>query len=416
MNIWESAEYTSSDSIFFHMPNTKNPSQKNQSNAVRKKNSKPIEIDAREIVWKGLSSSETKAQKEFNAALNKHKATLEMVHQFEKIFQIVNKTYTEELIPDMEKMKALEKKKFEMMCDVLIEERVSFGKMQREFLRRYLLQICNDTYYEDPKFYGKFREHLETKFERLERERYKNQVEAKIKAQFGVEIDMDELNQTYFETDEERETHEQKFREFREKYDEYREKFYEGRSDRSSRSKGKEKVSEKVKKTLEAERLLSLDINSLFKNLAKLIHPDKEQNPKLREQKSQLMRELSGARDTMNIAEILEIKMKVDSLIPENQTDVSFDDSSIKRFIKIIKSKIKELEQSISTRFLSHPVMAEFPGIKISKESVEKYLKSVKNSNQKNVSELEKQLELFSKEPKYIKELIKELQGLGAEF
>jgi hypothetical protein len=60
--------------------------------------------------------------------------------------------------------------------------------------------------------------------------------------------------------------------------------------------------------------------------------------------------------------------------------------------------------------------MAEFPGIKISKESVEKYLKSVKNSNQKNLTELEKQLELFSKEPKYIKELIKELQGLGAEF
>ncbi len=75
---------------------------------------------------------------------------------------------------------------------------------------------------------------------------------------------------------------------------------------------------------MEVEKLLSADINTLFKNLAKLIHPDKEQDPILREKKSKLMTKLSGARDNMNIAEILEIKLEVDSLIPSEQTEISF--------------------------------------------------------------------------------------------
>jgi hypothetical protein len=90
---------------------------------------------------------------------------------------------------------------------------------------------------------------------------------------------------------------------------------------------------EKERKNLEAEKLLSLDINVLFKSLAKLIHPDTEQDPILRARKLKLMTRLSGARDNMNIAEILEIKMQVDELMPNNQTDVSFNDSKIARLI-----------------------------------------------------------------------------------
>lgn len=382
-----------------------------------KQKPKPNAITTEEtLIWTGVSSNQTKAQKEFNDALRKHKETLERNKEIEPLFQMVNETYLQDVLPELEKQKKLERTRFELMCSILLEEKLSFGKMQREFLRRYLLDICTDSILEDTTFYGKYRDELETKFERLERLRYKNQMESRIKNTFGIEIDLDDMNRTGFDSEEERESHEEKYREFREKYEEYRSDYFRGRGSQSNERKKNKSQSEKEKKILESERLLSTDINTLFKNLAKLIHPDKEQDPALREKKSKLMTKLSGARDNMNIAEILEIKLQVDELIPNQQTDVSFHDTSIKRFVGIIKSKIRELEDSIRQRFFSHPLMADFSERKITKEALTSYLKRVKLDNQKVTKAFEEEVEQLTKEPKYIKEMIKELQSLGTQF
>lgn len=369
-----------------------------------------------EMVWSGESSNQTKAQKEFNDALRKHKETLDRSKAIEPLFQLVNETYLSVVLPELNKQKQLERERFELMCSILLEEKLSFGKMQREFLRRYLLDICNDNLTEDPEFYNPFRDQLETKFEKMERIRYKNQMESRIKQTFGVDIDLDDFNRTQFDSEEERESHEEKYRDFREKYEEYRAEYFR-KSQSGSKDKRKSKTQmEKEKKQLEAERLLSTDINTLFKNLAKLIHPDKEQDPILREKKAKLMTKLSGARDNMNIAEILEIKLQVDELIPNQQTNVSFHDTSIKRFVGIIKSKIRELEDAIRQRFFSHPLMADFPSSKITKESLDVYLKRVKLDNQLVTKAYQKEVDELTKDPKYIKEMIRELQSLGVQF
>lgn len=382
-----------------------------------KQKSKPIAVMTEEnLIWTGVSSNQTKAQKEFNDALKKHKETLERNKEIEPLFQMVNETYLKDVLPELEKQKKLERRRFELMCAILLEEKLSFGKMQREFLRRYLLDICTDSILEDTIFYGKYRDVLETKFERMERLRYKNQMESKIKNTFGIDIDLDDMNRTGFDSEEERESHEEKYREFREKYEEYRAEYFRGRGSKSSDRKKSKSQTDKEKKILESERLLSTDINTLFKNLAKLIHPDKEQDPILREKKSKLMTKLSGARDNMNIAEILEIKLQVDELLPNQQTDVSFHDTSIKRFVGIIKSKIRELEDSIRQRFFSHPLMADFSERKITKESLTSYLIRVRKDNQMVTKAFEEEVEQLTKEPKYIKEMIKELQSLGAQF
>lgn len=382
-----------------------------------KQKSKPIAVMTEEsLIWTGVSSNQTKAQKEFNDALKKHKETLERNKEIEPLFQMVNETYLKDVLPELEKQKKLERTRFELMCAILLEEKLSFGKMQREFLRRYLLDICTDSILEDTIFYGKYRDVLETKFERMERLRYKNQMESKIKNTFGIDIDLDDMNRTGFDSEEERESHEEKYREFREKYEEYRAEYFRGRGSKSNDRKKSKSQTDKEKKILESERLLSTDINTLFKNLAKLIHPDKEQDPVLREKKSKLMTKLSGARDNMNIAEILEIKLQVDELLPNQQTDVSFHDTSIKRFVGIIKSKIRELEDSIRQRFFSHPLMADFSERKITKESLTSYLIRVKKDNQMVTKAFEEEVEQLTKEPKYIKEMIKELQSLGVQF
>lgn len=397
------------------MPTPK-PKLRKVTKAKKTNTDVPSQMNEETLIWSGESSNQTKAQKEFNDALRKHKETIERTKEIEPLFQLVNDTYLNVVLPELNKQKQLERERFELMCSILLEEKLSFGKMQREFLRRYLLDMCNDALAEDSEFYIPFRDQLETKFEKMERIRYKNQMESRIKQTFGVEIDLDDFNRTQFDSDEEREVHEEKYRDFREKYEEYRSEYFrKSQSGFKEKSKSKAQM-EKEKKQLEAERLLSTDINSLFKNLAKLIHPDKEQDPILREKKAKLMTKLSGARDNLNIAEILEIKLQVDELIPNQQTNVSFHDTSIKRFVGIIKSKIRELEDSIKQRFFTHPLMADFPSSKITKEALDVYLKRVKLDNQMVTKAYQKEVDQLTKEPKYIKEMIRELQSLGVQF
>lgn len=397
------------------MPTPK-PKLRKVTKAKKTNTDVPSQMNEETLIWSGESSNQTKAQKEFNDALRKHKETIERTKEIEPLFQLVNDTYLNVVLPELNKQKQLERERFELMCSILLEEKLSFGKMQREFLRRYLLDMCNDALAEDSEFYSPFRDQLETKFEKMERIRYKNQMESRIKQTFGVDIDLDDFNRTQFDSDEEREVHEEKYRDFREKYEEYRSEYFrKSQSGFKEKSKSKAQM-EKEKKQLEAERLLSTDINSLFKNLAKLIHPDKEQDPVLREKKAKLMTKLSGARDNLNIAEILEIKLQVDELIPNQQTNVSFHDTSIKRFVGIIKSKIRELEDSIKQRFFTHPLMADFPSSKITKETLDVYLKRVKLDNQMVTKAYQKEVDQLTKEPKYIKEMIRELQSLGVQF
>jgi hypothetical protein len=376
--------------------------------------SSPNEDESTCIVWKGSASNRTKAQQEFNDALNKHRDTQNRVREVESLISLVNQKYVNEVIPEMEKQKALGKKRFSLMCEILIEEKISLGKSQREFIRRFLLESCVEALNEDYDFYQNYIEILETKSERMERLSRKKRTEAQLRKQFGVDVDLDDLNRTDFEDDEERQAHEEKYKDFREKFEEFRSKFYEnayGDHERAKKKKSKSQM-DKERKIIDAEKLLSLDINALFKNLAKLIHPDKEQDPILRAKKSQLMTSLSGARDNMNIAEILEIKMQVDELIPNHQTEVSFNDSSIKRFISIIKAKIRDLEQTIASRLFSHPLLEDYQGKNVNPDHIKKYIDKIVKENQFLSNAFEQEVEKLSKHPKYLKDMIRDFQSI----
>ncbi|MDZ4726407.1 MAG: hypothetical protein SH817_09630 [Leptospira sp.] len=386
--------------------------KKTSISKTKAKTINPQSEDQTNVVWVSTGSNQTKAQKEFNDALGKHKETQNKVKEAEALFTLVNERYLKDVIPEIEKQKSMIKKRYTLMFEILTEEKCSLSVTQREFIRRYLMESAYELLSEDNAFYLGLIEVLETKAEKQERLGNKRRAEAQIKQKFGVDIDLDELNQTEFDSEEERQAHDEKFREFREKFEEYRNNHYEkfGREDRSQERKKSKAQIEKEKKISEAEKMISLDINSLFKSLTKLIHPDKELDPVLREKKSQIMRNLSGARDNMNIAEILEIKMQVDELIPDNQTEVSFNDKTIKRFVSIIKTKIKELEMMISRRLFSHPLLESYPGRSLSPESLRKYVEKIVNDNRSITKVIQIDVERLERDPKHIKNMIRSLQ------
>jgi len=241
---------------------------------------------------------------------------------------------------------------------------------------------------------------------------------------------MDEINNTDLNNEEEKERIKEKYKEFFEKTQQnFENEFNKEHNDNDSfenafgfnqRFRERKKTAkqlEKEKKDKEVADLLNKDINKLFKELAKTIHPDRELDPVLRDKKENLMKQLSNARDNMNIGEILYIKMLIDDLVPENSVETAFNDDSIKRFIKIIKDKIKEIEHLNLSKIYQHPLFSETTPSYIKNTILpldKSMLKPAVNkriiATQMNTSKMASEVENLKQSPKLVKELIKKYQ------
>ena len=367
------------------------------------------EENQNKLIWQSSASGFTKAQKDFNDALNKHKQAIQRVQEIEAYIEIANEAYYQQIIPELQKQKELEKKRLEMMSVIFLEDLVKLSKQQKENLRQLILETSFEKLQEDRDFYFDLIKKLETTAERNQRIALKQKAERQLKQQFGVDVDIDELNKTNFSSEEERQQHQEKFKEFFDKYHQQQTgddaDFFGAFENQRERKKSKVQQ-EKEKKLAEAEKLLNTDINKLFKDLAKLIHPDREQDPTLRDKKEALMKELSNARDSMNIAEILRIKMLVDELVPNNNSVLSFNDATIKRFVSIIKTKIQELENTVAQKLYAHPLLEDLGLRQLTTEGIKKYIsKEVKHSKHLTNSCAIEIDELLNN-PKYIKAII----------
>jgi hypothetical protein len=367
------------------------------------------EENQNKLIWQSSASGFTKAQKDFNDALNKHKQAILRVQEIEVYLEIANEAYYQQIIPELQKQKELEKKRLEMMSVIFLEDLVKLGKHQKENLRQLILETSYEKLKEDRDFYFELIKKLETTAERNHRIALKQKAERQLKQQFGVEVDIDELNKTNFSSEEDRQQHQEKFKEFFEKYHQQQTgdhtNFFGEFENQRERKKSKAQQ-EKEKKLAEAEKLLNTDINKLFKDLAKLIHPDREQDPILRDKKEALMKELSNARDSTNIAEILRIKMLVDELIPNNKSVLSFNDSTIKRFVSIIKTKIQELEHAIAQKLYTHPLLEDFNLRNLTTEGIKKYVSKEVKHTKHLTNSCEIEIDELLNNPKYIKAII----------
>ena len=394
---------------------------KNTIKKVISENEKPLTDSS--MVWVASNGEpKTKAQKDFLSALKKHQDIIKKAQQIDELIIEASKIYSEEIIPEHEKQEEIEKEKFEVMFDIYINEVLNLkGKIKEDF-RNMLLDICHENS-ENPKytqFYYKASLQLETLAEKKEREYEMKKAEREMKKRFGLDVDMEEMASADFSDPETAERLKEKYKDFFEKqqadFEQQQEFNFEGQfgNHRFERKKTAKQL-EKEKKQKEVEALLNKDINKLFKELAKAIHPDREQDPTLRDKKENLMKQLSNARDNMNIGEILYIKMFIDDLLPENGIETSFNDDSMQRFVKIIKAKIAELEKLNFEKVSNHPLFVHLMPhevkhyiLPLEKSNLKQYLKKNIQSTKTNTILYKNEVEILKSNPKFIKELIKE--------
>jgi hypothetical protein len=105
--------------------------------------------------------------------------------------------------------------------------------------------------------------------------------------------------------------------------------------------------------------------------------------------------------------------MLVDDLLPNTSNELSLNDSSIKRFVNIIKTKISELEKTIKQKTLSFPfelmVNPKTLSTKIIDKHIRKELKEVTLVNK----DIEREISVLKTNPKHIKYVIEEYEFMN---
>lgn len=124
------------------------------------------------------------------------------------------------------------------------------------------------------------------------------------------------------------------------------------------RFKAKQKTKydiEKEKKTQELENLQKKGLSTIYKQLAKVMHPDLEQDVEKKTEKEMLMKRLTHAYDTNDLHALLALKIECMSPSEDDkaQNDIQ-NNEQLNIFNSILKKQVDELQQELSKAFM-HP-------------------------------------------------------------
>ena len=147
------------------------------------------------------------------------------------------------------------------------------------------------------------------------------------------------------------------------------------------RKKSKKQLEAEAKEK-EAEDKMKKDARSIYTQLAKLLHPDMEQDETLREQKEEMMKRVTNAYSENDLYELLQIQLEVEQLNSDALANVS--DDLMGSYVKVLQKQVNELEVEINYSLRQNPIYQQFfthTGT-FSDSKLKKAVKELKSNNE----------------------------------
>ena len=130
-----------------------------------------------------------------------------------------------------------------------------------------------------------------------------------------------------------------------------REKLEREQEKRQQQNNRQQRVTKKTTKQLEAEKMQQAvdemkhkNINTIYRQLAKLFHPDLEQDEERRIEKGELMKQLTAAYEAKNLHALLSLELKW--IHKENDHLASLTEEKLGIYLQILKEQAAELEMN----------------------------------------------------------------------
>jgi hypothetical protein len=114
---------------------------------------------------------------------------------------------------------------------------------------------------------------------------------------------------------------------------------------RSQRPKSAKQLEREAKQQLE-EQNISQSIREVFRKLTSALHPDREQDPKERERKTEIMQRVNAAYTKKDLLRLLELQLEAEQIDQAHMNHIAED--RLKYINKVLKEQLDELLQEIA--------------------------------------------------------------------
>lgn len=205
----------------------------------------------------------------------------------------------------------------------------------------------------------------------------------------GVDVDMSDLSSKL--------TEDEMIQKMGKIFENMKEQVINNSDNTQKRKKTKHQIEkENLAKQIEEARKKS--IGSIYRQLARVLHPDLEQDIRLKTEKESLMKELTVAYEKEDLHTLL--RLELEWIHKEEGNLVELSDHKLKIYNQVLKEQIKELETEIELS-LNHPryfplqkyagyydirdvnLISEQIRLEKTKQDLEKCLKGLKSDNPK---------------------------------
>jgi len=321
-------------------------------------------------------------QKKFNRLMKSVQKNMKIINTWSQTHDKLRKNFTQNILPLLQEVN-----KLRVQSLVLLDKQYNTASLsKRQSVKLHSLictfaQICVDADdgEEAEEIYNRYNEKSldDTKKERL------SDLKSELADMFGIDSDDD------FDS-------EGSFRDF-----------INAIKDKKEQKKSKkEKTTTKQKKLIEQEISETLSIKEIFRQLTKVLHPDREMNEKEKIRKSELMQRANMSYKKRDLLSLLELQFEIEQA---NQSTLdSLSNEKLEIYNRLLQKKYQKTKDEIFS--IQHKISMELniPIVYAKPEQAKYYLN-------RNRVELENQKELLRQDLEAFNEIKSFKQWLNAQ-
>lgn len=276
----------------------------------------------------------SKKQKDFF----KHTATIESLKEkikaTESHFNSLEQIVAEQIDPELKTMAAMELDLAKVIGSTIRMH--NYTHVQKEKTIAVVLEMCQQSFNfiepneQDIAFYNKLSPEGYEKYKQKQLDDNKDMLSEMLHEELGIDIDMDDLNDDP-----------ESFMRFQQMLEE---KMHEQEAKKYNRKKTKKQLEAEEKRKL-AEELKNKNLRSIYVSLAKILHPDLEENEDAKAEKEELMKTVTTAYEAKDLPTLLKLEMQWVYKQAENIDQLS--DEKLDVFNNLLKDQIKELKDDL---------------------------------------------------------------------
>ena len=296
------------------------------------------------VILKGGKQNLTKNQQAFNRLTQKIERLHNDIEKKQLQFDTALKIYGNDVHPIKTRLAAYRRQLVTILWNVFKSEKLSKTDQRhlKNILKDHVQELCTQTEGGPDEALKKMYAELEGEsFEKVQ-ERDKEIMKTEMEGLFD-EMDMDidfdnvDMNDEKAVLEKISEIQQKLFK----RQEQEQEQFDQPR--RKKKVTAKQQENERIRKA--ADEMKQKNISTIYKQLAKLFHPDLEQDEERRAEKEVLMKELTAAYEAKNLHTLLTLELKW--IHKENDHLESLSDEKLNIYLQILREQARDLEQEI---------------------------------------------------------------------